>query len=179
MEQRKSNIIVGCSGGTASKTSKTYKISLPNTWVEEMGLNEVERAVDISFDGEKIVIEKKKTPEEFLSSRCTKGNEIYKLKLYDGDILCTYIVADFTDKTICFENFTDIAIKKAFGNNQSPDWNDFEYFLKERCIPQSRMGLREYLNAIGVDSFDPIEIIKKTKGRMAEDNQWVDIERVK
>ena len=40
-------------------------------------------------------------------------------------------------------------------------------------MPRSRSGIREYLEAIGVEEYSPIEIIKKTSGRMAEDNQWL------
>ena len=42
----------------------------------------------------------------------------------------------------------------------------FEDFLEERCVPRSRSGIREYLETIGVEEYNPLEIIKKTKGRM-------------
>jgi len=48
--------------------------------------------------------------------------------------------------------------------------------LEERCIPRGRVGLREYLEIIGLDEYDPWEIVKKTQGRMAEDQQWIEIE---
>ena len=65
-----------------------------------------------------------------------------------------------------------------FGNNFNPLWTDFEDFLRERCISKDRSGIREYLEAIGLDEYNPFEIIKKTKGRMAEDNQWIRVEVV-
>ena len=60
-----------------------------------------------------------------------------------------------------------------------PDWTDFEVFLEERCVPESRSGIREYLEALGLDRYDPLEIIKKTGGRMAEDEQWIKTEEIK
>lgn len=60
-----------------------------------------------------------------------------------------------------------------------PSWLDFLNFLEERCIPRDRAGLREYLETIGVDEYDPIEIIQKTFGRMAEDGQWLEMEVLK
>ena len=66
----------------------------------------------------------------------------------------------------------------AFGNNQTPTWEDFQVFLEERCIPRARAGLREYLDTIGVDSYDPLQIIRKTAGRMAEDQRWLKVEEV-
>ena len=34
----------------------------------------------------------------------------------------------------------------------------------------------EYLESIGVGEYDPLAIIRKTEGRMAEDDQWMKIE---
>lgn len=45
-------------GGNAGKTSLNYRISLPSTWITEMGINEENREVNITFDGEKIIIKK-------------------------------------------------------------------------------------------------------------------------
>jgi hypothetical protein len=35
------------------------------------------------------------------------------------------------------------------------------------------------LESIGLDEYNPIEIIQRTAGRMAEDNQWLEIEVIK
>lgn len=57
-ESRTRNIIISKAGGTAGAESKNYKISLPAPWIAEMGITEDNRKVTISFDGEKITIEK-------------------------------------------------------------------------------------------------------------------------
>ena len=54
-----------------------------------------------------------------------------------------------------------------------------ESFLEERCIPRQRAGLREYLETLGLSEYDPIAIIQKTKGRMAEDAQWLEVQELK
>lgn len=92
-----------------------------------------------------------------------------------GDILCTKICADYTERNLAVENHTENFVKTAFGNNQAPSWQDFENFLDERCVPRNRDGLQYYLDAIGVDEYDPLKIIAVTKGRMAEDDQWIEI----
>ena len=48
-------------------------------------------------------------------------------------------------------------------------------FLEERCVPRQREGIREYLETLGLDEYDPWEIIKRTQGRMAEDQQWIEV----
>ena len=99
-----------------------------------------------------------------------------KLSYFDGEELCTTIISDSAERVLCIENHTERVIKTAFGNNAVPTWEDLQHFLEERCIPRARAGLREYLETIGVEEYDPIEIIKKTEGRMAEDEQWIRIE---
>ena len=176
MERRIAKLIVGKAGGNAGKNSKTYKVSLPNKWVAELGL--AESKMEISFDGEKIMISPHLSMDEFLKKKKTLGHELMKFEFYDGEILCTKIIADFTDETLSAENTTGHIVKTAFGKNETPTWNDFQSFLEERCLPRSRSGIREYLETIGVEEYDPLEIIKKTDGRMAEDNQWIKWEKV-
>ena len=175
MEKRLGNIIIQTPGGTAAKGSSTYKVSLPSSWIKELGIAEENRQVELSFDGNTISISKRLTFPEFISRKSKAGHALLQFFYYDGDILCSLVAADFTDQTLCTENYVSDVIKTAFGNNEVPTWNDFQNFLEERCIPRARAGLREYLEALGLDEYDPLEIIKKTSGRMAEDNQWIKI----
>ena len=169
-------LIVGKAGGTAGKDSKTYKVSVPSKWVAELGLTD--RKMEISFDGEKIIISPHLSANEFLEKKCSLGHRLMKFELYDGKILCTKIIADFTDETLAVENKTENIVKTAFGKNETPTWEDFQNFLEERCLPRSRSGIREYLETIGVEEYNPLEIIKKTSGKMAEDNQWIKWEEI-
>ena len=179
MEKRTGKIIVQAPGGTASKGSYTYKLAIPSSWIKEMGLSEDERHVELIFDGTTISITKRFSVDKYISINKAKMHDLFELLFYDGQVLCTKIVADYTEKTICVENYVDDFIRTAFGNNSIPTWNDYKAFLEDRCIPRSRAGLREYLEAIGVDKYDPLQIIKKTEGRMAEDNQWLKVEEIK
>lgn len=178
-ESRKVNVIIGKAHNTQKGASKNYKISLPNTWTNSLGINEYNREMIISFDGKRIVIEPKKTPDSFAKEKAECGHIVKILRLYDNNNLATVIAADYTEKTICVENHTDIPIKRAFGKNETPTWEDYQNFLSERCVPQTRAGLKEYLDSLEISEYDPLEIIKKTKGKMAEDNQWIEIEEVK
>lgn len=179
MKKRKGKIIIGAAGGTSHKGSKTYKVSLPSAWINEVGLGEGKRDIELVFDGEKIVFQPVKTIDDFRKEKFNLNHEVKEIKFFDKNGLCTDICADFTDKTLAAENYTDNIVKTAFGNNDCPDWNDFLNFLEERCLPKTRAGIREYLEAIGVSEYDPMEIIKKTAGRMAEDDQWIEMEVAK
>lgn len=173
MEKRIVNIISGSAGGTAAKGSVTYKISLPSAWIKEIGLDK--KQAEIMFDGKSITIIPNLSARDFYEQKLTTGNDVKIFEYYDKDELCTRIYADFSDKVVKAENFTNHIIKTAFGNNSFISWGDFEAFLEERCISKDRDGLMEYLDGIGLCEYDPIEIIKKTSGRMAEDGQWIKV----
>jgi hypothetical protein len=176
MEKRIAKLIVGKAGGTAGKDSKTYKVSLPSKWVAELGLTDSK--IEIAFDGERIIISPHFSMDKFLEKKKSLGHKLLKLEFYDSESLCTKIIADFTDETLSAENTTEHIVKTAFGKNEVPTWEDFQNFLEERCVPRRRSGIREYLEAIGVEEYNPMEIIKKTSGRMAEDNQWLKWEEI-
>lgn len=178
MEKRTGKIIVQAPGGTAAKGSYTYKLSIPSSWIKEMGLSEDDRQVELLFDGTNINISKRLSVDEYISLYKAKKHILLELLFYDRQMLCTKIVANYTEKTICVENYINDFVRTAFGNNLIPSWCDYEAFLEDRCIPKSRAGLREYLETIGVDKYDPLEIIKKTAGRMSEDNQWIKVEEI-
>lgn len=90
--------------------------------------------------------------------------------------LCTVIDVDFGRQQIKIQNRTKDVLLRAFGVNEQPTWKDFETFLAERCFPRSRGLLKEELNRLGLDSYDPLQIVEKTKGRTAEDDMWLRVQ---
>ena len=58
MQKKTVKIIFNRSGGTAVSGGITNRITIPTTWIKVMGITEEQREVNISFDGEKIMIEK-------------------------------------------------------------------------------------------------------------------------
>lgn len=86
---------------------------------------------------------------------------------------CTSILIDFQNRTILVKNDTENPLHRAFGIKAKPDWQDFEDFIRERCVPESRIGMKMFLSELGLDVYDPLAIIEKTHGRMAEDLQWI------
>ena len=173
METRNAKLIVNKSGGTASEKSKTYRVTIPNSWVEQLGISEDNREIELSFNGSEITVRRKQTMQEYKDTH--NSNKLLQLQFFHGDSLCTTILADETAEKVIIENHTDNPLYTAFGVNENPDWQDYQIFLEERCIPKSRAGLQEYLNAIGVDEYNPLEIIRKTKGRMAEDQSRLEV----
>lgn len=179
MERRIAKMNISFAGGTASSGSKTCKVTLPTSWVEAMEIDESHRELELVFDGTSITLSRRLSGPEFAARQLATGHEVRVLRLYDGDTLCSTVYADFTGQTLAVENQPVPLVKTAFGNNPLPAWEDFQQFLEERCIPRQRAGLREYLEALGLDTYDPLAIIEKTGGHMAEDQQWLSMEVLK
>jgi len=58
-EQRQLKVSFNKSGGTAGKGGITNRITIPTTWIKEMGISLEDREITATFNGNKITIEKK------------------------------------------------------------------------------------------------------------------------
>ena len=81
METRNAKLIINKSGGTASEKSKTYRVTIPNSWIEQLGLNENYRDVELAFDGDKIIINKTLDINSFIESR--RSHKLLRLDYYN------------------------------------------------------------------------------------------------
>ena len=90
--------------------------------------------------------------------------------------ICTIIDVDDNFMKIEIHNYTNKVMFRAFGVNENPTYNDYKDFLKERCFPETRDKMKLVLNDLGLPFYDPFMIIKKTEGRMADDDFWIKIE---
>ena len=89
---------------------------------------------------------------------------------------CTVIDVDMTRQRVKIKNYTDNVQFRAFGRIEKPTYAEFESFLKSRCFPETRDKMKLMLREIGVPFYDPMLIISKTQGRMAEDDFWIKME---
>ena len=176
METRTAKVNFSLAGGTAGEGAKTCKVTLPNAWLAELGIDQAHRQIELKFDGTQITLVPYLDFDQFMESKKAQGHKLCLLRFYDGNRLCSTIAADMTDHSLRVWNEGVELVKTAFGEKLMPSWDDLELFLEERCVPRERSGIREYLDAIGVLEYDPLEIIRKTRGRMAEDQQWLEVE---
>lgn len=98
------------------------------------------------------------------------------IKLMSPRGLGSIVKADFLNETVEVENFTDEILDRAFGINENPTWKDFEIFLEDRCFPETRHYMKLQLQSMGLPCYDHLLIIRKTQGRVEEDDLWLEIE---
>lgn len=90
---------------------------------------------------------------------------------------CTLIDVDEIRRIVKIRNYTDHVFFRAFGNNTKPTYEEYEEFLESRCFPRTRDKMKLILKDLELPFYEPLMIIQKTEGRMAEDNFWLLIER--
>lgn len=89
---------------------------------------------------------------------------------------CTLIDVDDVMQEIKVKNYVDDVMYRAFGVNNHPNYADYLEFLESRCFPRNRDKNKIILEELGLPFYDPFSIVRKTEGRMAEDDFWIYIE---
>ena len=98
--------------------------------------------------------------------------------MYRSEV-CTLIDVNEKDRTVSIRNYTSRMQYRAFGVNEEPSFEEYEQFLEDRCFPRGRDKMKLILEDLDIPFYDPLLIIEKTEGRMAEDQFWIRIERLK
>lgn len=58
MNKKNAKVIFNKSGGTAGSGGITNRVTIPTTWIREMGITEENREVTLEFNGNEIIIRK-------------------------------------------------------------------------------------------------------------------------
>ena len=108
----------------------------------------------------------------YLSSKPREGCTLRMTYMFHQNP-CTVIDLDFLNRRVFIENKTNDLLHRAFGVNEHPSWEDLEIFLQDRCFPKSRGNCKQILREMGLTDYDPLQIVEKTQGRIAEDSLWI------
>ena len=109
---------------------------------------------------------------KYLNEKPAEGYTLRITYMYQQHT-CTIIDVDFLNQRVMIQNKTKDILLRAFGVIENPTWNDFEMFLKDRCFSSTRGNAKEILKELQLTSYDPLQIVEKTRGRTAEDNMWL------
>ena len=162
-------------GHSVSELAKEYGVSRQTM---SFYINEVACEMEInSTDGVASVVRGLSYWKKINESFAIPATEIEKCRMrmdyMRNKEVFTSILVNFKDEQIYIKNFTEHPLKCAFGVKRNPTWEDFNYFLEDRCVPRSRDHMKIILKDYGLDFYDPISIIEKTGGRMAEDDFYL------
>ncbi len=116
-------------------------------------------------------------PERFMHLILPEKKLPIRLKYMYQQHLCTVIDVDEGRRDVQIWNFTEHLQFRAFGANERPSYEDYCAFLESRCFPESRDKMKLVLADLDIPFYDPLLIIEKTQGKMAEDDFWIEIVR--
>jgi len=87
-------------------------------------------------------------------------------------------IVEYNMKTreVSVTNFTDDNIKRPFGVKTSPTFKDLERFFESRCFPKERGNCKQLLDDLGLNCYNPFDIVRITHGRQYEDYAWIRFE---
>lgn len=89
------------------------------------------------------------------------------------DELCSTVTV-YQDGTVDVKDYTDEIIKLPFGSwGNEAELKDVEEFFESRCFPRTRANCKQILESGGLQFYNPIEICRKTQGRLMEDLFWI------
>lgn len=89
--------------------------------------------------------------------------------------VCSVIDVDEKKRSVTVTNRVPDYSRCAFGAMEQPTWEAFEWFLESRCFSRDASDAEEKLKELGLTSYKPLEILEKTKGRLATDHHWLQI----
>lgn len=119
----------------------------------------------------------KKYPEYAESVKVPPRTKPIRLWYMYNQMVCTIIDVNEMKREVCITNYTDNLMFRAFGAEESPNFQMYQEFLESRCFPKTRDKMKLILKDLDLPFYDPFMIIEKTEGRMAEDHFWIRIER--
>lgn len=104
----------------------------------------------------------------------------YRMRLfyYYRNFLCTVIDVDERMRKVQIHNYVDDVQMRAFGVIDNPSFDQYEEFLESRCFPRNADKMKIRLRELDLPFYDPLMIVEKTEGRMAEDEFWIRMERM-
>lgn len=95
-----------------------------------------------------------------------------------GSMVCSIIDVDEIKRLVKVTNYRYDMTELPFGIRKDPTFEEYEEFLESRCFPRTRKWVDLELKKLGLPFYDPLMIIEKTEGRMAEDDFSIEVIRL-
>lgn len=99
---------------------------------------------------------------------------ILHIEFYHGDHIVASIEADFYNKTVTnYQTFVRDIQLLPFGVWMHPTYAELIEYFKTRCWEPTRPDIEALLSKLNIETYDVVEIVKRTHGRKSNDNFWI------
>lgn len=84
---------------------------------------------------------------------------------YCNGQLTAVVTADYTQKTVEVKNLVNDSYYLPFAPDIKPSFTQWQAVLTSHCPSKNNAFIDQFLESIGLDHYDVLEIIKKTNGK--------------
>lgn len=99
--------------------------------------------------------------------------EMYSFDFLYKDTLCATVHV-YKDGIVEVDNYAKDVLDLPFGvKTKGITGEDLAAFLEWRCVPRGRANIRQLLDDMGLQFYNPIDIVRKTHGVMCDDMYWI------
>lgn len=88
------------------------------------------------------------------------------------DKVVARVYVDVENNRVEQEMFTDNILDVPIPNPKK-NIETLMYFFETRCFPRTRANAKQLLNDLGLDAYNPYDIVKVTRGRLWDDYYWI------
>jgi len=99
-----------------------------------------------------------------------------RFQYMERDQVTADVQVDYETKTVIYTPHTKDIYALPFGTRMNPTIADVSRFFQSRCFPKERRNCKQLLEDLGLEEYNPLEIVKKTHGRQLEDYCWIKFE---
>ena len=105
----------------------------------------------------------KKYPEYAESVKVPPRTKPIRLWYMYNQMVCTIIDVNEMKREVCITNYTDNLMFRAFGAEESPNFQMYQEFLESRCFPKTRDKMKLILKDLDLPFYDPFMIIENRR----------------
>ncbi len=95
--------------------------------------------------------------------------QIYKM----NELLAEFNLAVKSKSVTDYKCYTENILDMPFGRNMHPDYARVMNLLEERCWDRNRPDIGLILDTLGLQAYDPVDIVRKTHGLKHCDYIWL------
>ena len=97
---------------------------------------------------------------------------ILDFEIFYKEAVIARVVVDRERQIVDVKQFTDHPVHKQF-KQENITMQDIAKWLRNRCFPETRFNKEQLLQDLGLKTYSPLAIVKKTHGLQFEDYYWV------
>ena len=99
-------------------------------------------------------------------------DKVLDFEILNKNDVIAHVIVDRENQIVDVKQYTDHPVHKQFKQKEIT-MQDIAKWLRGRCFPETRFNKDQLLQDLGLRTYSPLSIVKKTHGLQFEDYYWV------